>query len=102
MASSLSSIYGTKLNLFRSVLARHGFKGERQVITVSQNPSNIKSPFNQTLLIRFPIFEKDRVVVPGTVRHLYDVMLTSTGVNCKFVTNLGCAIIDKLSVRMQG
>ena len=78
------------------------FKGERQVITISQNPSRIASPSGQTLLIRFPTLEKDRIVAPGSVRRLYDLKLASTDVNCKLVTNLGCSIIEKLSVRMQG
>ena len=67
------------------------------MITISQNPSTIASPSGQTLLIRFLTLEKDLVVV------LYDVSFTSTAdVNAKFVTNLGRAITEKLSVRMQG
>ena len=47
MASTLSSTYSTKLNPSRSVVTRHGFKGERQVIPIFQNPSSISSPSGQ-------------------------------------------------------
>ena len=97
MVSSPSSTYGTKLNPSKFVVTEHGFKGERQVITFSQNSSSIASQSGQTLLIRFPTLEKDRVVAPATVRLLFDVKLTSTNVNCKFATNLGRAIIEKLT-----
>ena len=80
-------------------MTRHGFKGERQVIIVSQNLSSIATPSGQTLLVQFPTLEKDRVVVPGTVKLLFDVTFTR---GAKLVTNLGRAIIEKLSVRMQG
>ena len=43
------------------------------------------------------------VVVTGTVNLPYDVTLTRGNyVNAKFVTNLGRAIIEKLSVRIHG
>ena len=60
--------YKFKFNLWyqikpsRSVVIRYGFKGERQVITFSQN----LAASSQTLLNRFPTLEEDRVAVPGT------------------------------------
>ena len=51
MASGLPSTYGTKLNPSQSVVARHGFKGKCQVITVSQNSSSIVMSSGQALLI---------------------------------------------------
>ena len=103
MASSLSSIYGTKLNPSQSVVTRHAFKEERQVITVSKNSSSIATPSGQIFLIRFPTLGKDRVLEPGTVKLLYDVIHTrGTDVNNRFVNNLGRGIIEQLSIRMQG
>ena len=108
VSSSLSSTYGTELGIqaygikLRSVVTRHDFKDERQVITVSQNPSSITSSSGKTLLTRFPTLKKDRVVVPGAVRLLYDVTLTrGTDLAARFVNNLGSGIIERLNVRMQ-
>ena len=86
MALSLSSTYGVKLNPSKLVVTRHGFKGERQVINVSQNPNSIATPSFQTLLIQFPTLEKDRVMVPGTVKLLYDAIQTiGTDMNAKLL-----------------
>ena len=68
-------MYGSRLNPSKSVVTRHGFKGECQVINIPQNKSSIATPSGQTIMIHFPTIEKYRVVVPGTEKLLYDGMI---------------------------
>ena len=103
MPSNLYSINGTKLNSSESAVTRHGFKGERQMIIVLKNPISIATLLGQTLLICYPTLKKDCVVMPGTVKLLYDVLLKrGTDLDAKFINNFGRAIIEKLSICMQG
>ena len=101
MASPLGSMYGCLLAPSRCTKTPFGFKGDRQTVVVSHNPST--SDPGQTLLVRFPTLSRDRVVVPGSCKLLCDTALTSaTDANARFVHNLGRAVVQKLSVRMQG
>ena len=100
MASSLASTYGRKLAPTRRTKTPFGFKGRRSVVEVTHNPSTINP--GELLLVRFPTLSRGHVVVPGSTKLLFDATITSTDVNARFVSNLGRALVEKLSVRFQG
>ena len=96
-------MYGTQLEPTRDILTRHAVRDDRVINTVTQ-PTNtpLPNPSGQTLF-RFPSLSQDMVVVPGSVRLVYGVTLTrETSLTARFVCNLGRAIIDRLTIRMQG
>jgi len=79
----------------------YGVKGNRQKIVVTNNPSTIDA--NQILTIRFPNLGENDVIVPGTVRLAFNIMLNGgTDANCTTVNNLGRAIVKKISVKLEG
>ena len=56
--------FGKTLNPERSLRTSRGIKGSRQKVIVTHNPSEIDQ--NQLLLVRFPNFGSNDVIVPGT------------------------------------
>ena len=79
----------------------YGVKGNRQKIVVTNNPSTIDA--NQILTVRFPNVGENDVIVPGTVRLAFNIMLNGgTDANCTTVNNLGRAIVKKISVKLEG
>jgi len=50
-----------------------GLKGNRQSIVVTNNPTTIDA--NQTLTVRFPNFGTNDVIVPGTARNAFNIVL---------------------------
>jgi len=72
-----------------------GLKGNRQSIVVTNNPSTIDA--NQTLTVRFPNLGTNDVIVPGTARIAFNIVLDGGKDN-----NLGRAIVKKISVKLEG
>ena len=93
--------YGNKLSLERSLRTPRGVKGKRQKVIVTHNPSDIDQ--NQLLLVRFPNLGSEDVIVPGTANLSFDIKLTSS-VDTKrtIVSNIGRAIVKKLSIKFEG
>ena len=89
------STYGNKLDPNRSVQTALGLKGNRQSIVVTNNPSTIDA--NQTLTVRFPNLGTNDVIVPGTARIAFNIVLDGGEDN-----NLGRAIVKKISVKLEG
>ena len=84
--------YGKRLNPERSLKTLKGIEGIRQKVTVTHNPSMIDQ--NQDLLVRFPNFGSDDVIIPGTGNLSFNFELTSTAdPNRTLVSNIGRAII---------
>ena len=78
-----------------------GLKGNRQSIVVTNNPSTIDA--NQTLTVRFPNLGTNDVIVPGTARIAFNIVLDDVeDDNCTVVNNLGRAIVKKISVKLEG
>ena len=93
--------YGTKLNPERSMRTPNGIKGTRQKVIVTHNPSEIDQ--NQLLLVRFPNFGSDYVIIPGTVNLSFNIELSSTGDPKRtLVSNVGRAIVKKLADKFEG
>ena len=90
--------YGKRLNTERSLRTPKGIKGTRQKVIVTHNPSKIG--LNQELLVRFPNLGSDDVIILGTANL---IELTSiVDANRTLVSNIGRAIIKKLSVKFEG
>ena len=93
--------YGKRINPERSLRTPKGIKGTRQKVIVTHNPSEIDQ--NQELLVRFPNLGSDDVIIPGTANLSFNIELTSTvDANRTLVSNIGRAIIKKLSVKFEG
>ena len=90
--------YGNKLNPEHSLRTAKGIKGTRQKVIVTHNPSEIDQ--NQLLLVRFPNFGSDDIIVPGMANLSFNIELTSTtDPKRNLVSNIGRAIIKKLAVK---
>ena len=93
--------YGKQLNPERSLRTPKRIKGTRQKIIVTHNPSEIDQA--QLLLVRFPNLGSDDVIVPGTANLSFNIDLTSTAdLNRTSVSNIGRAIVKKLTVKFEG
>ena len=93
--------YGKRLNPERSLRMPNGIKGTRQKVIVTHNPSEIDQA--QELLVRFPNFGNDDVIIPRTANLSFNIELTSTvDVNRTIVSKIGRAIIKKLAVKFEG
>ena len=92
--------YGKRLNPERSRTPK-GIKGTIQKVIVTHNPSEIDQA--QELLVRFPNLGSDDVIIPGTANLSFNIELTSTvDANRTPVSNVGRAIIKKLSAKLKG
>ena len=93
--------YGNKLNPEHSLRISHGIKGTRQKVIVTHNPSEIDQ--NQLLMVKFPKFGSDDVIVPGTANLSFNMELSSKAdPNRTLVRNIGKAIVKKLAVKFEG
>ena len=98
MASS--SKFGRKLNPYRCLREPIGFKGVRQSVVITNNPSTIDQ--NQQLLVLFPNLGAHDVIVPGTARLAFRITLDSEDANRTVVQNLGRAIVKKIVIKISG
>ena len=94
------SQYGRKLNPHRRLRDPLGIKGIRQSVVVTNNPSTIDQ--NQQLLVRFPNFGPNDVIVPGSARLAFTISLKSTDPDRTVVQNLGHAVVKKTTIRISG
>ena len=93
--------YGTKLNPECSLRTSHRIKGTKQKVIVTHNASEIDQ--NQLLLVRFPNLGSDDVIVPGTANLSFNIELSATAdLKRTLVSNVGRAIVKKLSVKFEG
>ena len=93
--------YGNKLNPERSLRTVKGIKGTRQKVIVTHNPSETDQA--QLLLVRFPNLGNDDVIAPGMANLSFNIELTSTtDPKRTLVSNIGRAIIKKLTVKFEG
>ena len=93
--------YRTKLNPECSLRTSHGIKGTRQKVTVTHNPSEIDQ--NQLLLVKFPKFGSDDVIVSGTAKLSFNKELSATAdLKRMLLSNIGRTIIKKLAVKFEG
>ena len=91
---------GKRLNPERSLRTPKGIKGTRQKVVVTHNPSEIDQA--QELLVRFPNFSSDDIIIPGTENLSFNIELSSTvDANRTLVSNIGRAIIKKLAVKFE-
>ena len=78
-----------------------GAKAVRQSVVVTNNPSTIDQ--NQLLTVRFPNLGPDDVIIPGSARIAFTIVLTGgADANRTIVNNLGRAIVKKISVKLEG
>ena len=93
--------YGKRLNPEHSLRIPKGIKENRQKVIVTHNPSEIDQA--QELLVRFPNFGSDDVIIPGMVNLSFNNELTSAiDANRTSVSNIGRAIVKKLAVKFKG
>ena len=93
--------FGTTLDPHRRLKEPLGVKGNRQSIVITNNPSSIDQ--NQILNVRFPNLGTNDVIVSGTTRLPFNIELESADdPNRTIVSNLGRAIIKKISVKLEG
>ena len=95
-----SSNFGRKLNHYRKLRDPLGIKGARHSVVITNNPSSIDQ--NQQLLVRFPNLGSYDVIVPGTARLAFTIILTSTDDNRTVVQNLGRAVVKKTTIKISG
>ena len=95
-----SSIFGRKLNPYKSLREPLCVKGVRQSVVINNNPSSIYQ--NQQPLVWLPNLGKDNVIVPGTAKLAFPITLDSVDVNRTVVQNLGRAIMKKLTIKNCG
>ena len=91
---------GDKLNPQRSYRKGFALKGLRQHIIKTNNPSTIGP--GELLTIRFPDLKENQVIIPGTTKLTFNIVLAGTDVNRMLVKNLGRNIIRKLVVKLEG
>ena len=91
---------GDKLNPQRSYRKGFALKGLHQHIIKTNNPSTI-SP-DELLTMRFPDLKENQVIIPGTTKLTFNIILAGTDVNRTLVKNLGRNIIRKLVVKLEG
>ena len=91
---------GNKLNPQRSYRKGFALKGLRQHIIKTNNPSTIGP--GELLTVRFPDLKENQVIIPGTTRLTFNIVLEGTDVNRTLVKNLGRNIIRKLVVKLEG
>ena len=95
-----SSAFGNKLNPYRRLRDPLGVKATRQTVVVTNNPATVDQ--NQQLLVRFPNLGADDVIVPGTARLAFTILLSSTDANRTLVQNIGRAICKRVTIRFSG
>ena len=91
---------GDKLNLQRSYRKGFAFKGLRQHIIKTNNPSTIGP--DELLTVRFPDLKENQVVIRGTTKLTFNITLAGTDVNRTLVGNLGRNIIRRVIVKLEG
>ena len=91
---------GDKLNPQRSYRKGFAFKGLRQHIIKTSNPSTIGP--GELLTVRFPDLKENQVIIPSTTKLTFNITLAGTDVNRTLVGNLGSNIIRKLVVKLEG
>ena len=89
---------GDKLNPQRTYRKPFAFKGLRQHIIKTNNPSTIGP--NELLTVHFPDLKENQVIIPGTTKLTFNTTLAGTDVNRTLVKNLGRNIIRKLVVKL--
>ena len=72
----------------------------RKSVVITHNPSTIGP--GQQLFSRFPSLGRHDVIVPGTARLAFTIVLESTDPNRTLVKNLGRAIVKKTTVKVSG
>ena len=91
---------GNKLNPQRSYRKGFALKGIRKHIKKTNNPSTIGQ--GELLTIRFPDLKENQVIIPGTTKLTFNIVLSGTDVNRTLVKNLSRNIIRKLVVKLEG
>ena len=89
------SEYGEKLNPYRQLRVPNAIRGIRQNIVITMNPATIDE--KQQLSVRFPNLSNNDVIIPGTVRLAFEIVLNSKDTNATVFQNLGRLIIKKNS-----
>ena len=91
---------GDKLNPQRSYRKGFVLKGLRQHIIKTNNPSAIGP--DELLTVRFPDLKENQVIIPGTTKLTFNLILASTDPERTLVGNLGRNIIRKFVVKLEG
>ena len=93
--------YGHKLNPHRRLRKQRGIKGIRRTLFNTHVPSTIDQ--DGILAVRFPDLGKNDVIVPGSSKLSFKILLNSDAdANRRIVNNLGRAIVSKLEVKLEG
>ena len=97
----MAETYGHKLNPRRQIRNARGIKGIRQSVVITNNPTTIDQ--GQLLTVNFPNLGSDDVIVPGSVKLAFKISLSSENDdNRSIVHNIGRAIVQKVSVKIEG
>ena len=94
------SEYGEKLNPYRQLRIPNAIRGIRQNIVITMNPATIDE--KQQLSVRFPNLSNNDVIIPGTVRLAFEIVLNSKDTNATVFQNLGRTIIKKTVIKISG
>ena len=93
--------YGKKLNSGHSLRMTRGIKGTRQKVIVRHNPSEMDP--NQLLLVMFPNFDSDDVMIPGTANLSFNIKLSSMDDPKRaLASDIGRTIVKNLAVKFEG
>ena len=93
-------MYSDDIEPTRNLRVPKGLKAKKNTIRITNNPSRIDE--NQMLTVRFPNLGSNDLIVPGTAKLTFDVVLTSTDKNRTLVKNIGRAIVKKFVVKFDG
>ena len=85
---------GNKLNPQRSYRKGFALKGLRQHIIKTNNPSTIGP--DELLTVRFPDPKENQVIIPGTTKLTFNIVLASTDKSRTLVKNLGRKLVNSL------
>ncbi|ELU12291.1 hypothetical protein CAPTEDRAFT_185673 [Capitella teleta] len=80
-----------------------GIRGERQRVNISNIPTTINE--NEILLIlriKFPNLGENDLIIPGTSRLAFNLILSGTDENRTIVQNIGRALISRIGIRIAG
>jgi hypothetical protein len=91
--------FGKYLSLSRKERQPGGVKAERSHYSVTYNPSTIKP--EQMLLINIPLLAQNTLIVPGTMKLVFNIDITGDD-DSWFINNLAANLINRIDFKWGG
>ena len=97
ITTNIETVYGEKLNPNRSHRVNGKYDGIRQEVVLTNSPSVVLP--GEELAIRLPTLGSADVIVPGSIKVLFDLVVTkgSTPIN-----NIARSIVNRINVSLDG